>query len=40
MQSWIFLVTRAYVYQVDAHIYLWKWNARIVISDVDGTITK
>ncbi|MCH99389.1 phosphatidate phosphatase LPIN3-like, partial [Trifolium medium] len=25
--------------QVDAHIYLWKWNARIVISDVDGTIT-
>lgn len=26
--------------QVDAHIYLWKWNARIVISDVDGTITK
>ncbi|XP_042476745.1 phosphatidate phosphatase PAH1-like isoform X2 [Macadamia integrifolia] len=26
--------------KVDAHIYLWKWNARIVISDVDGTITK
>ncbi|KAK7393618.1 hypothetical protein VNO78_22176 [Psophocarpus tetragonolobus] len=26
--------------QVDAHIYLWKYNARIVISDVDGTITK
>ncbi|KAB5553021.1 hypothetical protein DKX38_010332 [Salix brachista] len=26
--------------QVDCHIYLWKWNARIVISDVDGTITK
>ncbi|KAL9672068.1 hypothetical protein QQ045_028316 [Rhodiola kirilowii] len=26
--------------QVDAHIYLWKWNAKIVISDVDGTITK
>ncbi|KAF8402814.1 hypothetical protein HHK36_010905 [Tetracentron sinense] len=25
--------------KVDAHIYLWKWNARIVISDVDGTIT-
>ncbi|MCD7467548.1 hypothetical protein HAX54_005048 [Datura stramonium] len=23
-----------------AHIYLWKWNTRIVISDVDGTITK
>ncbi|ERN12236.1 phosphatidate phosphatase PAH1 isoform X1 [Amborella trichopoda] len=26
--------------QVDAHIFLWKWNARIVISDVDGTITR
>ena len=26
--------------QVDAHIYLWKWNTHIVISDVDGTITK
>ncbi|KAK7267559.1 hypothetical protein RIF29_20236 [Crotalaria pallida] len=26
--------------QVDAHIYLWHWNTRIVISDVDGTITK
>ncbi|XP_057971382.1 phosphatidate phosphatase PAH1 isoform X2 [Malania oleifera] len=26
--------------QVDAHIYLWRWNAKIVISDVDGTITK
>jgi len=27
-------------YQVDAQIYLWKWNTRIVISDVDGTITR
>ncbi|XP_023636858.1 phosphatidate phosphatase PAH2 isoform X3 [Capsella rubella] len=26
--------------QVDARIYLWKWNARIVVSDVDGTITR
>ncbi|KAL5185605.1 Phosphatidate phosphatase PAH2 [Glycine soja] len=26
--------------QVDAHMYLWKWNTRIVISDVDGTITR
>lgn len=26
--------------KVEAHIYLWKYNARIVISDVDGTITK
>ncbi|XP_042456900.1 phosphatidate phosphatase PAH2-like [Zingiber officinale] len=28
------------VQQVDARIYLWKWNTRIVVSDVDGTITK
>ncbi|KAG2666417.1 hypothetical protein I3760_15G059500 [Carya illinoinensis] len=26
--------------QVDASVYLWKWNTHIVISDVDGTITK
>ncbi|RDX62823.1 Phosphatidate phosphatase PAH1, partial [Mucuna pruriens] len=26
--------------QIDARIYLWKWNTRIVISDVDGTITR
>ncbi|ESW08669.1 hypothetical protein PHAVU_009G064400 [Phaseolus vulgaris] len=26
--------------QVDARIYLWKWNTRVVISDVDGTITR
>ncbi|KAF7817503.1 phosphatidate phosphatase PAH2-like isoform X1 [Senna tora] len=26
--------------QVEAQIYLWKWNGRIVISDVDGTITR
>ncbi|XP_071712092.1 phosphatidate phosphatase PAH2-like [Rutidosis leptorrhynchoides] len=26
--------------KVDARIYLWKWDTRIVISDVDGTITK
>ncbi|XP_030537888.2 phosphatidate phosphatase PAH2-like isoform X2 [Rhodamnia argentea] len=26
--------------QVDARIYLWKWNTRIIISDVDGTITR
>ncbi|KAJ4965644.1 hypothetical protein NE237_017493 [Protea cynaroides] len=26
--------------QVDAQIYLWKWSARVVVSDVDGTITK
>ncbi|KAJ0776584.1 putative phosphatidate phosphatase [Helianthus annuus] len=26
--------------QVDARIFLWKWDTHIVISDVDGTITK
>ncbi|QHN88456.1 hypothetical protein HN51_042378 [Arachis hypogaea] len=26
--------------KIDARIYLWKWNTRIVISDVDGTITR
>eukprot|EP01018_Ginkgo_biloba_P028432 Gb_16345 [translate_table: standard] len=26
--------------QVDARLYLWKWNTRIVVSDVDGTITR
>ncbi|XP_051130372.1 phosphatidate phosphatase PAH1 [Andrographis paniculata] len=26
--------------KVEAHIYVWKWNTRIVVSDVDGTITK
>ncbi|KAM3340138.1 phosphatidate phosphatase PAH1 isoform X1 [Capsicum galapagoense] len=26
--------------KVESHIYLWKWNSKIVISDVDGTITK
>ncbi|KAI3758956.1 hypothetical protein L6452_06529 [Arctium lappa] len=26
--------------KVDARIYLWRWDTRIVISDVDGTITK
>ncbi|XP_048131137.1 phosphatidate phosphatase PAH2-like isoform X2 [Rhodamnia argentea] len=26
--------------QVDCKIYLWKWSDRVIISDVDGTITK
>ncbi|XP_052201369.1 phosphatidate phosphatase PAH2-like isoform X2 [Diospyros lotus] len=26
--------------QVDARIFLWRWDTRVVISDVDGTITK
>ncbi|KAF3622863.1 hypothetical protein FXO38_31061 [Capsicum annuum] len=25
--------------QVDARIYLWRWDSKIVVSDVDGTIT-
>nr|XP_043610166.1 phosphatidate phosphatase PAH1 [Erigeron canadensis] len=40
MVSFIFSTRMLGVQKVDAHIYLWKWNARIVISDVDGTITK
>ncbi|KAL3617928.1 hypothetical protein CASFOL_038249 [Castilleja foliolosa] len=26
--------------QVDARIFMWRWDTRIVISDVDGTITR
>ncbi|MCD9558490.1 hypothetical protein HAX54_015877 [Datura stramonium] len=26
--------------QVDACIYLWRWDSKVVISDVDGTITR
>ncbi|KAF3683454.1 Phosphatidate phosphatase PAH2 [Capsicum annuum] len=26
--------------QVDARIYLWRWDTNIVISDIDGTITR
>ena len=26
--------------EVQAHAYLWDWNAKIVVSDVDGMITK
>ncbi|KAI7733684.1 hypothetical protein M8C21_018662 [Ambrosia artemisiifolia] len=40
MVSFIFSTRLLGVQKVDAHIYSWKWNARIVISDVDGTITK
>ncbi|KAK8966633.1 hypothetical protein KSP40_PGU014317 [Platanthera guangdongensis] len=38
-----FMIMPAQIYffnQVDARIYLLKWNTRIVISDVDGTITR
>ncbi|KAI7729755.1 hypothetical protein M8C21_003061, partial [Ambrosia artemisiifolia] len=40
MVSFVFSTRVLGVQKVDAHIYLWKWNAKIVISDVDGTITK
>ena len=26
--------------EVQAHAYLWEWNSKVVVSDVDGTITK
>lgn len=26
--------------EVAAHAYMWNWNAKVVVSDVDGTITK
>eukprot|EP00899_Mesostigma_viride_P012261 jgi/Mesvir1/21035/Mv08083-RA.1 len=28
------------MHQVTASIYLWNWNSRIVITDIDGTITR
>lgn len=34
------LIVQIWWGQVDARIYLWKWDTRVVISDVDGTITK
>ncbi|KAG9142611.1 hypothetical protein Leryth_011695 [Lithospermum erythrorhizon] len=40
MVTFIFSTRVLGVQKVDAHIYLWRYNARIVISDVDGTITK
>ncbi|KAM7464110.1 hypothetical protein LguiA_032231 [Lonicera macranthoides] len=40
MVTFVFYTRVLGVQKVEAHIYLWKWNARIVISDVDGTITK
>ncbi|XP_043713795.1 phosphatidate phosphatase PAH2-like isoform X2 [Telopea speciosissima] len=40
MIAFTFSTTMVGRQQVDARIYLWKWNTRIVVSDVDGTITK
>uniref|UniRef100_A0A0C9QZY0 phosphatidate phosphatase n=1 Tax=Fopius arisanus TaxID=64838 RepID=A0A0C9QZY0_9HYME len=38
----VFSVTTAYqgTTRCKCHIYRWKWNDKIVISDIDGTITK
>ncbi len=37
-----FSVTTAYqgTARCSCHLYLWKWSDKIVISDIDGTITK
>ncbi|XP_070051169.1 phosphatidate phosphatase PAH1-like isoform X3 [Nicotiana tomentosiformis] len=40
MVTFIFLTRVLGEQKVESHLYLWKWNAQIVISDVDGTITK
>ncbi|EPS69714.1 hypothetical protein M569_05050, partial [Genlisea aurea] len=40
MVNFVFSTRVLGLQKVEAHIYLWKWNTRIVISDVDGTITK
>lgn len=38
----VFSVTTQYqgTCRCDAAIYLWNWNDRVIISDIDGTITK
>ncbi|CAL8143784.1 unnamed protein product [Orchesella dallaii] len=38
----VFSVTTAYqgTSVARCHIYLWKWDDRVVVSDIDGTITK
>jgi phosphatidate phosphatase LPIN len=37
-----FSVTTAYqgTTRCTCHIYLWRWDDKVVISDIDGTITK
>lgn len=37
-----FSVTTAYqgTTRCKCHLYKWKWDDKIVISDIDGTITK
>lgn len=38
----VFSVTTAYqgTTRCKCHIYLWRYDDRVVISDIDGTITK
>lgn len=38
----VFSVTTQYqgTCRCEAAIYLWNWDDRVVISDIDGTITK
>ena len=38
----VFSVTTQYqgTCRCEAAIYLWKWDDRVIISDIDGTITK
>lgn len=38
----VFSVTTQYqgTCRCRANIYLWKWDDKVVISDIDGTITK
>lgn len=38
----VFSVTTQYqgTCRCEAAIYLWNWNDRVIISDIDGTITK
>ena len=38
----VFSVTTQYqgTAKCDAHIYLWNWDDKLIISDIDGTITR
>jgi len=38
----VFSVTTAYqgTTRCKCHVYRWRWDDKIVISDIDGTITK
>lgn len=40
MQMLAYNLFEIHTLQVDACIYLWRWDTNIVVSDVDGTITR